>query len=103
MTPNTLRIATRKSALALWQAEHVAARLRALAPDRPVELLPMSTEGDRNLGLSLAAAGGKGLFVKELETALADGRVLARLAGTDFSPEVSRRNLPALRKLLRMG
>ncbi len=69
-----LRIATRKSALALWQAEHVAARLRALEPGRPVELAPMSTEGDRNLGLSLAASGGKGLFVKELEQALLDGR-----------------------------
>lgn len=69
-----LRIATRKSALALWQAEHVAARLRALAPGTDVELVPMSTEGDRNLGTSLAAAGGKGLFVKELELALLDGR-----------------------------
>lgn len=69
-----LRIATRKSALALWQAEHVAARLRTLAPGRAVVLVPMSTEGDRNLGLSLAAAGGKGLFVKELEQALLDGR-----------------------------
>ncbi len=69
-----LRIATRKSALALWQAEHVAARLRALQPDLAVELLPLSTEGDRNLGISLAAAGGKGLFVKELEVALAEGR-----------------------------
>ena len=69
-----LRIATRKSALALWQAEHVAARLRVLAPGRIVELVPMSTEGDRNLGLSLAASGGKGLFVKELEQALLDGR-----------------------------
>lgn len=69
-----LRIATRKSALALWQAEHVAARLAALAPDRRVELVPMTTEGDRNLGASLAAAGGKGLFVKELELALLEGR-----------------------------
>ncbi|HEV2111882.1 MAG TPA: hydroxymethylbilane synthase [Gammaproteobacteria bacterium] len=69
-----LRIATRKSALALWQAEHVAARLRTLAPGGAVELVPMSTEGDRNLGLSLAASGGKGLFVKELEQALLDGR-----------------------------
>ncbi|MGE5626228.1 MAG: hydroxymethylbilane synthase [Bacillota bacterium] len=74
MTPTPLRIATRKSALALWQAEHVAARLRALDPGRPVELLPLTTEGDRNLGLSLAAAGGKGLFIKELEVALAEGR-----------------------------
>jgi|SRR5215469_5997659 len=74
MTSTPLRIATRKSALALWQAEHVASRLKALDPVRPVELLPLSTEGDRNLGLSLAAAGGKGLFIKELEAALADGR-----------------------------
>ena len=68
-----LRIATRKSALALWQAEHVAARLRTLAPGRTVELVPMSTEGDRNMGISLAASGGKGLFVKELEVALLEG------------------------------
>lgn len=69
-----LRIATRKSALALWQAEHVAARLRSVTPDLAVELIPMSTEGDRNMGISLAASGGKGLFVKELEMALLDGR-----------------------------
>lgn len=74
MNPSPLRIATRKSALALWQAEHVAARLRALDPGLRVELLPMTTEGDRNLGMSLAAAGGKGLFIKELEVALAAGR-----------------------------
>ncbi len=69
-----LRIATRKSALALWQAEHVAAGLRSVTPDLAVELIPMSTEGDRNMGISLAASGGKGLFVKELEMALLDGR-----------------------------
>ncbi|MFI4967081.1 MAG: hydroxymethylbilane synthase [Gammaproteobacteria bacterium] len=74
MTPKPIRIATRKSALALWQAEHVAARLRELAPGRAVELVPLTTEGDRNLGISLASAGGKGLFIKELEVALADGR-----------------------------
>ncbi len=74
MNPTPLRIATRKSALALWQAEHVAARLRALEPGRTVELVPMTTEGDRNLGISLASAGGKGLFIKELEVALAEGR-----------------------------
>ena len=74
MTPAPLRIATRKSALALWQAEYVAAKLRALAPERPVELVPMSTEGDRNLGTSLAKMGGKGLFIKELEQALGAGR-----------------------------
>jgi hydroxymethylbilane synthase len=74
MTSTPLRIATRKSALALWQAEHVKTRLAPLAAGRPVELVPMTTEGDRNLGLSLASAGGKGLFIKELEVALAEGR-----------------------------
>ena len=69
-----LRIATRQSALALWQARHVAAQLRALEPSRAVELLPLVTQGDRELKASLASAGGKGLFIKELETALADGR-----------------------------
>lgn len=69
-----LRIATRNSALALWQARHVAARLQTLVAPRPVELLPLTTQGDRNLQDSLALAGGKGLFVKELETALADQR-----------------------------
>ncbi|MGH8369770.1 MAG: hydroxymethylbilane synthase, partial [Gammaproteobacteria bacterium] len=69
-----LRIATRKSALALWQAEHVATRLRALTPERRVELVPLTTQGDRNLQDSLADIGGKGLFIKELETALAEGR-----------------------------
>ena len=72
MTSKPLRIATRKSALALWQAEHVATLLRGLG--QAVELLPMTTEGDRNLGASLAASGGKGLFVKELEVALQEGR-----------------------------
>ena len=72
MDSKPIRIATRKSALALWQAEHVATLLRGLGAT--VELLPMTTEGDRNLGASLAASGGKGLFVKELEVALAEGR-----------------------------
>jgi hydroxymethylbilane synthase len=67
-----LRIATRKSALALWQAEHVAARLRTLVPERTVELVPLSTQGDRNQQDSLANIGGKGLFIKELEFALAE-------------------------------
>jgi hydroxymethylbilane synthase len=65
-----LRIATRKSQLALWQAEHVAELVRRLHPDMVVELLPMSTKGDRIQDRSLAAIGGKGLFIKELETAL---------------------------------
>ncbi|HET6631670.1 MAG TPA: hydroxymethylbilane synthase [Rhodanobacteraceae bacterium] len=68
-----LRIATRRSALALWQAEHVAARLRAVHRGLQVELLPMSTRGDELQDRSLAEVGGKGLFLKELERAMADG------------------------------
>lgn len=67
-------IATRESALALWQARHVQAELQRLYPALTVTLLGMTTEGDRNLGTSLAKIGGKGLFIKELEDALADGR-----------------------------
>ncbi|HEV7489815.1 MAG TPA: hydroxymethylbilane synthase [Rhodanobacteraceae bacterium] len=69
-----LRIATRKSALALWQAEHVAARLRALHPDIVIELVPMTTRGDDIVDRPLASLGGKGLFLKELETAMLDDR-----------------------------
>jgi hydroxymethylbilane synthase len=69
-----LRIATRKSKLALWQAEHVAMLLRAAHPDLEVELVPMSTQGDRILDRSLASIGGKGLFIKELEVALHERR-----------------------------
>lgn len=73
--PNpALRIATRKSPLALWQAEHVAERLRAAHPGLLVELLPLSTRGDEVLDRSLAEIGGKGLFLKELELALRDNR-----------------------------
>lgn len=71
---NHLRISTRKSPLALWQAEHVRARLMAAHPGLEVELVKMSTEGDRILDAPLAKIGGKGLFVKELEQALLDGR-----------------------------
>jgi hydroxymethylbilane synthase len=69
-----LRIATRQSKLALWQAEHVAARLRAAHPGLEVVLVPMTTQGDRVLDRALAQVGGKGLFVKELEVALAANR-----------------------------
>ncbi len=69
-----VRIATRRSRLALWQAEHVKARLEALQPALRVELVALSTRGDELLDVSLAKVGGKGLFVKELETALSDGR-----------------------------
>lgn len=74
MNPSTLRIATRKSALALWQAEHVAALLRAAHPGLLVELMPMSTRGDEILDQPLATIGGKGLFLKELEVAMLEGR-----------------------------
>ncbi len=70
---NMLRIATRKSPLALWQSEHVAARLRQAHPGLVVELVPMSTRGDEVLDRSLAAIGGKGLFLKELELAMLRG------------------------------
>lgn len=68
-----LRIATRKSPLALWQSEHVAAALRARHPALEVELVPLSTRGDEVLDRSLAAIGGKGLFLKELEIAMQAG------------------------------
>lgn len=71
---NILRIATRKSALALWQAEFVKAELERFHPDLTVELVPMSTQGDIILDTPLAKIGGKGLFVKELEQAMLDGR-----------------------------
>jgi hydroxymethylbilane synthase len=69
-----VRIATRKSELALWQANHVAARLRELPAVDGVELVPLTTRGDRALDRSLAEIGGKGLFIKELEVAMQAGR-----------------------------
>ena len=69
-----LRIATRQSRLALWQAEYVAGKLRAAHPGLAVELVPMTTQGDRIVDRSLAQVGGKGLFIKELEIAIAEGR-----------------------------
>ena len=72
--PQRLVIATRASRLALWQAEHVRDRLRALYPGCAVELLTLTTRGDQILDRTLSKVGGKGLFVKELETALLDGR-----------------------------
>jgi len=69
-----LTIATRESALALWQAEHVRARLAALYPGMTVGLLGVTTQGDRVQDKTLAEIGGKGLFIKELELALSDGR-----------------------------
>ena len=69
-----LRIATRESALALWQANYVKDRLEAAHPELTVELVPMTTKGDQILDTPLAKVGGKGLFVKELEVAMLEGR-----------------------------
>ena len=70
----TLNIATRQSPLALWQAEHIQARLQALYPSLTINLVPMVTKGDKILDTPLAKIGGKGLFVKELEQALYEKR-----------------------------
>src|SRR5690606_29325898 len=69
-----LVIATRASRLALWQARHVRDRLSSLYPACRVELLELTTRGDQILDRTLSKVGGKGLFIKELETALLDGR-----------------------------
>lgn len=69
-----LVIASRESALAMWQAEHIKARLEALYPGTQVNILGMTTQGDQILDKTLSKIGGKGLFVKELEVALEEGR-----------------------------
>ncbi|WP_237068454.1 hydroxymethylbilane synthase [Microbulbifer guangxiensis] len=74
MSISRIRIATRESALALWQAEFVRAELERHHPDLTVELLPLTSRGDQLLDIPLAKVGGKGLFVKELEKAMLDGR-----------------------------
>jgi hydroxymethylbilane synthase len=74
LTNPALRIATRQSKLALWQANHVTALLRAAHPTLEIALVPMTTQGDRVLDRPLAEVGGKGLFIKELETALVEQR-----------------------------
>jgi hydroxymethylbilane synthase len=73
-TPRRLTIATRESALAMWQAEQIRSRLLAQHRHLSVDLLGMTTRGDQILDRSLADIGGKGLFIKELEVAMADGR-----------------------------
>jgi len=74
MSDNSIIIATRKSPLAMWQAEHVAAKLKQAHPDLEVELMGMSTQGDKILDTPLAKIGGKGLFVKELEQGMLEGK-----------------------------
>ena len=71
--PSRIVIASRESALAMWQAEHIRDRLRALYPQTQVSILGMTTQGDQILDVTLSKIGGKGLFVKELETALENG------------------------------
>lgn len=72
--PHKLTIASRQSALAMWQAEHIKARLQALYPACDIRILGLTTRGDQILDRTLAKIGGKGLFIKELEQALHDGR-----------------------------
>ena len=72
--PSTLVIASRESRLAMWQAEHVRCALHKLYPSCDVKILGMTTRGDQILDRTLSKVGGKGLFVKELENALAEGR-----------------------------
>ena len=73
MSKDTIKIATRKSPLALWQAEFVKAKLQEFHPELDVELIKMTTQGDKILDVPLAKVGGKGLFVKELETGMLNG------------------------------
>ena len=84
-----MRIATRQSRLALWQANHVAGLLRQAHPGLAVDLVPMTTQGDRVHDRPLADVGGKGLFVKELERAIADGRadIAVHSTGAGTSPQ----------------
>jgi len=73
-SPDRIVVASRRSRLAMWQAQHIVGELRRLYPDCRIGVLGITTEGDRVLDRPLAEIGGKGLFVKELEAALADGR-----------------------------
>jgi hydroxymethylbilane synthase len=90
VTRNHLVIATRGSALALWQANHVKARLAVVAPELAVELLVIKTSGDQIQDIPLAKVGGKGLFVKEIEQALVEGKAdLAVHSMKDVPPELA--------------
>lgn len=89
MNGPTLRIATRQSKLALWQAEFVAAKLRQHHPDVSIELVKITTEGDRWLDAPLSEVGGKGLFIKALEVAMLEGRAdLAVHSAKDLPAQV---------------
>ena len=86
MNQRIIRIATRQSPLALWQANHVRDQLIKQWPDLTIELLPMVTSGDKFIKDKLLAAGGKGLFVKELEEALLDRRADSAVHSTKDMP-----------------
>lgn len=73
-TPRKLTIASRESALAMWQAKHIQATLQQLYPQCEITILGMTTKGDQILDKTLSKIGGKGLFIKELETALQENR-----------------------------
>jgi len=90
VTQDRLVIATRGSALALWQANHVKDRLAAIAPELAIELLVIKTSGDLIQDIPLSQVGGKGLFVKEIEQALLEGRAdLAVHSMKDVPPELA--------------
>ena len=90
MTQDRLVIATRGSALALWQANHVKDRIAAIAPELAIELLIIKTSGDLIQDIPLSQVGGKGLFVKEIEQALLDGRAdLAVHSMKDVPPDLA--------------
>ena len=90
MTQDRLVIATRGSALALWQANHVKDRIAAIAPQLAIELLIIKTSGDLIQDIPLSQVGGKGLFVKEIEQALLDGRAdLAVHSMKDVPPDLA--------------
>ena len=86
----TLRIATRRSALAKWQANHVSDLLVAREPGLEVQLLELMTRGDRILDVPLAEVGGKGLFVKEIEDALLRGDAQVAVHSMKDLPRSSR-------------
>lgn len=88
MTGSVLRAATRSSPLARWQADHVAALLAAAHPGLTVEIVPVDTEGDRRLDVPISSIGGKGVFAKEVQAAVLDGRA-------DFAVH-SAKDLPAV-------
>jgi hydroxymethylbilane synthase len=85
----SFRVATRASALARWQADHVAALLRAREPGLDVELVPVSTSGDRQAEVPLAEIGGKGVFVKEVQVAVLEGRADVAVHSAKDLPSVT--------------